>query len=128
MDATSLPQTKAERAAYIEKLFVGVTPAEQKPQSLLSVLKPYRPMLIAKHRQGFSLRQIAERIKASSLALEVSPSTLRDLMSGPAAKRRAKMKKLAAQRAANLAAAKTTAATPPPPPPATPPPATAPKK
>lgn len=110
MDTTVLPQTKAERDAFFAKLFAGIPPAETKPQSITAMLRPYRRQLVAKRREGYSLRQIADRLKASPLQLDVSPSMIKIILAGPAGKRRAKLKKLAAQRAANLAAAKANAA------------------
>ena len=109
MNPGGIPQTKAERTAFFDQLFDGIEPAEKKPMSLIAALKPYRAQLIAKRRAGYSFRQIAERLKASRLAIDASPSTLKVVIAGPAAKRRAKMKKLAAKRAAILAAAKTAA-------------------
>lgn len=112
MDNTALPQTKAQRDALFAQMFAGLPPAEAKPQSMTAILRPYRRQLIAKRREGYSLRQIAERLKASPLQLDVSPSMIKIILAGPAAKRRAKLKALAAQRAANLAAAKANAAKP----------------
>ncbi len=112
MDTTALPQTKTERDAFVAKMFAGVKPAEQKATSLLELLKPLRPQLRAKRKEGYSLRQIAERLKASPLACDVSPSTVKAVLGGAAAKRKAKMKKLAAQRATNLATAKPVAPAP----------------
>jgi hypothetical protein len=100
-----LPHTKAQRDALFAKMFAGVKPAAAKPQSMTATLRPYRRQLVAKRREGYSLRQIAEQLKTGPLQCDVSPSTLKEIMVTPAAKRRAKMKKLAARRAANLAAA-----------------------
>jgi hypothetical protein len=106
MDTTALPQTKAERVAFVNQMLAGVQPADKRPATLLQVLKPMRAELLAKRKEGFSLRQIAEGLKASKLKCDVSPATLRVLFSSPASRRRAAIKKMTAQRAANLAAAK----------------------
>jgi len=112
MDAPILPRTNAERGALVAKMCAGVTPAETKPQSLTMILRPYRRHLVAKRREGYSLRQIAACLKASPLQCDVSPSMLKVILAGPAAKRRAKIKKLMAKRAAILAARGTAAPTP----------------
>lgn len=112
MDTTSLPRTKAERDAFFAKMFVGMQPAELKPQSIAATLRPFRRQLVAKRREGYSLRQIAERLKTGPLQIEVAPATLKEIIASPTSKRKAKMKKLAAQRAANLAAGKLSAAAP----------------
>ena len=110
MDTTTLPQTKAQRDALFAKMFAGIQPADTKSPSITATLRPYRRQLIAKRREGYSLRQIAEQLKVGPLGCQVAPSTLKEIIAGPAGKRRAKIKKLAALRAANLAARKATAA------------------
>ena len=109
MDNTTLPRTKAERDALFAKLFVGIQPADAKPTSIAATLRPYRSQLLAKRREGYSLRQIAEQLKGAPLCCNMAPSTLKEIIAGPAAKRRAKIKKLEALRAANMAAAKAAA-------------------
>jgi hypothetical protein len=96
-------------------MFAGMQPADIKSISLSDQLKPIRSQLVAKRKAGFSLKQIADALKVSKLKCDVSPSMLKVILQSPAAKRKAKMKKLAAQRAANIAAAKAASATPTPP-------------
>ena len=87
------------------KLFVGLPPAQEKTPSVLERLKPWRSMIAAKKNEGYSLRQIADRLKQPPFSISTSPSTLMVLIGGAAAKRRAKIRKLARLRAANLAKA-----------------------
>jgi hypothetical protein len=110
MDITAVPQTKAERVAFVNQMFAGMQPADKKADTLLAQLKPLRSELLVKRREGYTLRQIAEALKTSRLKCTVSPATIRALLTSAAAKRRAKMNKLAKKRAANLAAMKATAA------------------
>lgn len=106
MDTNIVPQSKAERIAFVDQMFVGIQPADNKTLTLTEQLKPLRGALMAKRRQGYNYTQIAAALKASKLKCDVSPSMIKLILASPAAKRRAKIKKLAAQRAANLAAAK----------------------
>jgi hypothetical protein len=106
MDTTALPATKAERNAFVNQMFAAMQPADKKSATLTDLLMPIRGQLRAKRRQGFTLTQIAEALKASRLKCEVSPSMLKVILQTPAEKRRASIKRMAAERAANLAAAK----------------------
>lgn len=104
MNTPALPQTAAERDALFAKLLAGVLPADKRPESMLDRLKPFRPQLLAKRKEGYSLRQLADAVRQPPLSLQVSPSTIRAVIGGAAAKRRARNAKLAAKAAALAAA------------------------
>jgi IS30 family transposase len=105
MVTPQIPATPAERDALFAKLFAGMRPTETTQVSLYEMLRPLRRQIIRKRKEGFSLRQIVEALKQEPLKLQVSPATLKRVIGGKAAKRRALIKKLAARRAANLAKA-----------------------
>jgi len=106
METSKIPQSKAERTAFVNRMFAGMPPAEKKTLSLKEQLKPLRGDLLAKRKEGYNFDQIAAALKSSDLKCDVSAATLRLFLASAATQRRAKLKKLAAKRAANLAAAK----------------------
>jgi len=55
--------------------------------------------LITKRRESASLRQIADALKAGRLACDMAPATLKGIIAGRDARRRAKGTRLAVQRA-----------------------------
>lgn len=97
---TNSPQMDAD--ALFKTLFANVSPAEKQRMTLLETLKKYRPQILAKRKEGYSVRQIVACLRLPPLNLTVSTASVHAVIGGEAAKRRAKLKKMEAERTAKL--------------------------
>lgn len=88
MNPVITPKTKEERDAEFAKLFANVAPADKKQLTVGELLQPYREQIVQKHKEGYSLRQIAAIIQQPPVGIKASAPTIMKLIGGRARKRR----------------------------------------
>jgi DNA-binding NarL/FixJ family response regulator len=88
MNPVTAPKTKEERDAEFAKLFANVAPADRKQLTVVELLQPYREQIVQKHKEGYSLRQIAEIIQRQPVGIKASAPTIMKLIGGRSRKRR----------------------------------------
>lgn len=72
--------SKSERNATLLSAFAGMTPAEQKPETLMNLLRQIRPFIAQKRREGYSVEQICTALQHPSIALTASPVSVRRIL------------------------------------------------
>jgi hypothetical protein len=70
------PSNEEIAAAFVQA-FAGIVPSEKKQIPVAEKLAPYRELILAKRAEGYSWRQIAERMKHPAINIKVSHMTLR---------------------------------------------------
>jgi hypothetical protein len=79
--------SKEEITAAFVQAFDGVVPSEKKQIPISERLAPYRESILAKRTEGYSWKQIAERMKYPAINIKVSHMTLRMLCGAKSKKR-----------------------------------------
>lgn len=81
-------ESDAGREAYFAQLFEGIDPAEKHQPTVAQLLEKFRPQLEKKRKDGYSLRQICDRLQAAPLGITIAPSTLLRFLSGKKRRRK----------------------------------------